>query len=316
MRARGKLRELSKIVPAVLLVVLSWDPLWAQAPPIRGEGGNVQSFQGRAIRTFGRFVVLDTLRVEGEKAEGNGEKIQAYIQPFVVSYTPTPGLALRLAYPLVVRQFENFSDPALPSSVSGLGDLTLSAKYRFFFLTTARSRLDVAAISGIKLPTGSSTRADNLGQVLPRPAQPGTGSTDFFWQMASAYQNGEIGYSIFADVEYRKNTEARGFEFGDLWSINFGGQKRVLPARLTRLGAPELYTELAFQYQNAGRSRSQGLPLPDSGGTSVLIAPGMSLILKARYLIEASFQFPLNQDLNGVQLSQGWNLQLGTRILY
>ncbi len=304
------------LIAALAPVVLSSDTL-AQAPPVRGEGGGVQSFQGNAFRSFARFTVLNSLLSDGEEGSNPGDRsILVFAQPFVFSYTVLPGLAVRAMYPLISKQFENLPNPSVPSSNTGFGDLTLAAKYRFFFHVTGQSRTDIAVISGAKLPTGSISKVDSEGRRLPRPMQIGTGSTDFFGQIAGSYSHAGHGFSLFADFLYRENTNAEDFEFGDQWGWNLGGQKRILPAQLAGYETTEVYAELALQYQHLSPNRITGRQNPDSGGNMLFLAPGLSFILKRRYLVEASFQYPLRRDLKGSQLTQGWNLQIGTRLIY
>ncbi len=307
--------RLSDLLVMTFVLVGSADPGRAQAPPIRGEGGNVQFFQGNAVRTFARFVVIDQLRVDGEEVD-NAENRRAfvYVQPFIFSYAAAPGLALRVIYPLVSKQFDNFKDA--PESNSGFGDLTLAAKYRFLFHPTAETRTDLAVLAGVKLPTGESDATDSHGRRLPVPMQLGTGATDMFWQISASHANANLRFSLFGDLRYQKNFEANDFGFGNSWTVTGGGQKRLFPPRLVTYGRPELYAELALQYQHLSRDRISGIPDPDSGGETLFLAPGLSLILKNHYLLEISAQFPLFQDIQGTRLGQGWNLQVGTRVLY
>ena len=288
----------------------------AQAPPIRAEGGAVLSFQGNAFRTFARFAVMDTLRVDGDAVDNpDGRRVLLYTQPFVFSYTVRPGLVLRLVAPLVWKRFEGLPDAADSEANTGLGDISLSAKYRLFFWTTADTRTDLAVLSGVKLPSGSTDATDSQGRRLPIPMQLGTGSTDYFLQVAGSFAHGARGFSAFGDVQFRRNTEGRGFRAGDVWILNLGGQKRLLPSQL-EYGKPELYFELGARYVARGRAALAGRSLRDSGGEGLFLHPGLSLILKHRYLIELSFELPLLQDLNGTQLSRSWDVQLGTRVIY
>ena len=304
------------LLSAAVVVVLFCEPR-AQAPPVRGEGGGVQSFQGNAFRSYARFTLLNSLVSDGEEGSNpDDQSILVFAQPFVFSYTVLPGLAVRVMYPLISKQFENLPNPSVPNSNTGFGDLTLAAKYRLFFHVTGQGRTDIAVISGAKLPTGSISKVDSEGRRLPRPMQIGTGSTDFFGQIAGSYSHRGYGFSLFGDLLYRENREAEGFEFGDEWGRSLGGQKRLLPLPLAGYGATELYAELALQSRHLSPNRIGGEQNLDSGGNQLFLAPGLSFILKRRYLVEASFQYPIHRDLRGSQLTQGWNFQIGTRLIY
>ena len=59
-------------------------------------------------------------------------------------------------------------------SVSGIGDLSLLAKYRF----TEGERSGFALVAGIKVPTGSTSKRSIDGERLETEHQPGSGSWD------------------------------------------------------------------------------------------------------------------------------------------
>ena len=124
------------------------------------------------------------------------------------------------------------------------------------------------------------------------------------------------GFGLFADLRYTAKTEGRGYQFGDTLELDWGGSKRLYPWRYTELKPVEFYTELAFLYAHPARDRNLGVPVASSGGDSVFWAPGLISIIKQRWLLEVSFQFPITQRLNGTQLGQGWNVLFGTRIIY
>jgi len=63
---------------------------------------------------------------------------------------------------------------------SGLGDISVIGRYSFFKRHTIDATTTVAALFGIKLPTGRTDSKTNDGmEFLDSHMQPGTGSTDF-----------------------------------------------------------------------------------------------------------------------------------------
>lgn len=60
-----------------------------------------------------------------------------------------------------------------------------------------------------------------------------------------------------------------------------------------------------------------GGPLANTGGHTLLLAPGLQLIPLPNWAIEGSFQLPIVRELRGTQLGPTWSLSLGVRtVLY
>lgn len=288
----------------------------AQAPPIRGDGGDTQFFQGRAFRTFSQFTIVDRMLLDGKQQPNpQNRRVFVFAQPFAFNLAPLPGMNITVVTPFVAKRRENFGAPGSVTA-RGLGDISVAVKYRFFQRLGPEMRTNVAVLGGVKLPTGPTGARDSTGTLLPIPAQVGTGSTDLFLQGSLTYQDSERGYGLYADLRYTFKNEGKSYAFGDTVDFGAGLQKRLYPWRYLELEGVELYTEVAFQVSHAARDRSGGLLVASSGGDRVFWAPGISAILKQQWLVEASFQFPITQQLNGTQLAQGWNVLFGTRIIY
>lgn len=301
---------------SALFVSLGTGVARAQSPPIRGEGGVTQFFQGRAIRTFSQFIVVDRVLTEGDE-QPNPQRVRVfvYVQPFVVNLAPASNLNVAVIAPIVVKRLHNVVQPGLRTT-RGFGDMTLIGKYRFWKALGPESRTDAAILGGVKLPTGATGARDAEGNRLPIPAQVGTGSTDALVQGSISHEDSRRGFSLFSDLRYTARTEGKRYQFGNTLDLDWGGHKRLYPWRYTELKPVEFYAELAFRYAHAARDRRLGARIPSSGGDSVFWAPGLTGIFKQRWLLEVSFEFPTIQRLNGTQLAQGWNVLFGTRIIY
>jgi hypothetical protein len=83
--------------------------------------------------------------------------------------------------PIVTNRFD-MSTPAGRSTVggTGLGDVILLVKYRFYRRDSERGTTQASVTFGPKLPTGSTSLTTSNGALLPAGLQPGSGSTDFF----------------------------------------------------------------------------------------------------------------------------------------
>lgn len=297
--------------------LLTWvSAACAQSPPIRGEGGATEFFQGRAVRTFFQFFIVDRVLTDGhEQPNAQRLRVFVYVQPFVFNLAPAPNFNLAVIAPVVMKRLHNVVQPGLRTT-RGFGDMTLMGKYRFWKKLGPETRTDAAILGGVKLPTGSTGARDAARNRLPIPAQVGTGSTDGFVQGSISHENSRRGFSLFSDLRFTAKTEGKDYQFGDALDLDGGAKKRLHPWRYTELKPAEFYAELAFRYVHAARDRQRGTRLPSSGGDSVFWAPGLTAIFKQRWLLEASFEFPISQRLNGTQLGQSWNVLFGTRIIY
>jgi hypothetical protein len=89
--------------------------------------------------------------------------------------------ALTALVPVVTNRFD-MTTPSAHSSVggTGLGDMVLLVKYRFFRRDSERGTTQASVTFGPKIPTGSTSLTGTNGRLLPAGLQPGSGSTDLF----------------------------------------------------------------------------------------------------------------------------------------
>ncbi len=195
---------------------------------------------------------------------------------------------------------------------NGIGDAQLFARYTAFQKDMRGSNFRVAPYIGIKLPTGDDDTSDSFG-LLPQPLQLGSGSWDPFGGVVATYQT--LDYQVDAQVSYKANTKANGFEFGDEFHFDASLQYRLWPRELGA-GVPGfLYgvaeTNLLHQAKNEIGSTKD----PDSGGTKLFLSPGLQYVTK-RWILEAIVQIPVVQDLNGTALKDDYTVRAGFRVNY
>ncbi len=84
---------------------------------------------------------------------------------------------LTILVPIVTNEFEMSS---VSASGTGLGDVMLLVKYRFYRRDSARGTTQASFTIGPKLPTGRTSLLDAKDNLLPASLQAGSGSTDLF----------------------------------------------------------------------------------------------------------------------------------------
>lgn len=217
---------------------------------------------------------------------------------------------LRAEIPYVVRQSIEIDDHhhlgELQTS-EGLGDLRLTGTWRF----AQNASGFLGALGGVKLPTGSTTEKNTQGARFEPELQPGSGSVDGIFGAAYGWTAGI--WTVEGNALYTIRTEGdQDFEFGDAFSsytavhLPLGRQDGVWSVRA---GAD-------FNLQVEARQKDGGVKMPDSGGTTLLAGPALTIRSREGFELIGNFLLPAVQDLGGVhqELDFAWNL--GARMSY
>ncbi len=209
------------------------------------------------------------------------------VTPRLTAFATLPVLAHRR---IESRSGTTRSDPAV-------GDLTLLGRYTLWWddyapLSTRRA----AFLAGVKLPTG----ADRFGAETFDPILGGVAT----W----AFDRHEIDL----DALYTVSTQRNGFRQGDRFRYDLAYRYRLWPSRFgKRLLQLNGLLELNGQWSDG--DGQDGRQVVDSGGHVLYLAPGLQLAAKT-WILEASFQVPVAQDLHGSQVEQDFVAVVSVRI--
>lgn len=186
------------------------------------------------------------------------------------------------------------------NSVSGLGDIKLTGKYNFF---TSDAGDQIALHVGVKLPTGSTKEEDGNGNKLPPRMQLGTGSTDPF--IGVLYTKNWHPFWLHANIHYTFTTvNPDDYEYGDLLTGDLAFQYQA---------HRHLILNMEINEESAGRDKSHGTEVANTGGSKVFVSPGVQYKPFSGTVFELSYQAPVWQELNGRQLSEGQRVLLGLK---
>jgi len=213
--------------------------------------------------------------------------------------------SLDLQLPWLDRHHSTYAagDTALSTSDSdSLSDLRLLARYAGF-----AGDISTGVTFGLKLPTGSHgtvfAAGPQAGQPLDRSLQPGSGTTD---ALLGAYHFDDLGPQSgwFANVLYQHAlTSSDGFKPGDTANLNLG---------LRYYWGDILTPQLQINAQVRGHDTD---PDPsgqvNSGGRVVYISPGFTFMLNDNWHGHVFAQFPLYQQVYGLQLAPTRILSVG-----
>jgi hypothetical protein len=230
------------------------------------------------------------------------------------SYTPTPRLQLEAEIPLTRVSFKN---GAVSGDSEGIGNITVSGKYRFFRKVEEWGDRQAAVRFGLELPTGKKESPDE--RQLPVPA--------FVRQQLTPISGGlsphvDLSYSqakgrfIFGgNVEGVFRSARDGFRIGHELRINTDFEYVLFPLKYDRPGG-EVFAILETNFIRRGIGRVGGAPAPGSGSTEYYLAPGIQYAAHPRFVIEASFQLPVLRNTGSQALRIERSVLVGVRLLY
>lgn len=224
----------------------------------------------------------------------------------------TSDLALFVVLPYLDKKLDVMTSGGqrITRSTNGVGDAQLFTRYTVFQKDLPGRTFRIAPFLGIELASGDDNDRDSAGR-LPQPLQLGSGSWDPFGGVIATWQT--LDYEIDAQLSYKANTEANGFEFGDEFRFDASLQYRLWPRELGA-GVPGfLYGVIESNLLHQAKNEIAGTKDLDSAGTKLFLSPGLQYVTK-RWVLEAIVQLPVVQDLNGTELEDDFVVQAGFRV--
>jgi len=294
-------RQFGAVLAVVTLLLMGGRETFAI--PIRTTDPNVGIFSGTAAMG----------RVEFVEASRPGVDFSATIVPAVLLYSPTTYSVFGIVVPYMEKRLELKGKGE--EFTRGLSDILLLGRYKFFSRPQRRAWNQAAFQFTLKLPTGPTDRSVSLPvpPSVKRALQPGTGSTDFIFELTGGRFT--TRYNLLANLGYRLNTEDDHIAFGDRFFVNTDLEYFLFPW-LTRKHGQEVISLLEWTFVHTERDRFKDKGVPNSGSNSLFIAPGLQWIISERFLVEASVQLPLFQNLQGKQPKVDQSVLIGFRFVY
>ncbi len=286
-------------------IFILFNPFTAQSLPINSDLGLTPHKDEFIFRIQGRYLT------KTDDPSGQNREVDVYSVPVVGVYGFTSKISLLVKIPFLVKEMKTGSGQIRGDE--GLGDISVFGKYRIHTLNFKGGTSRLSLIAGLELPTGDDNERDSSG-LLPPGLQLGSGSVDIIAGAVHTLQT--LDYEMDTDLRYIFNNEANRFEFGNVFQYNLSFQKRIFPFTLPDKGIyDQLNALLEFNGFFQEENEFLGIDQPDSGGHTLFISPGLQYVTK-RIVYEASFQYPIVQDLNGTQLETDYRLALSLRFQF
>jgi hypothetical protein len=236
-----------------------------------------------------------------------------------VDYAVDQKWNVALDLPLVMRDHTHTFDAAgsffeQQAKFNGLGDVRVIGKYKF---DSAEHHAGSGMSFGIKLPTGAINKtmtppdpADSATTyALERSSQPGTGSTDLLLgtYYHSDIENSPWGWFVSGQLQSAVSTRD-DYRPGNSLNLDMGAHYAFAP---TLTGLLQLNTQ--FKNRDTGLNAN-----PASGGHSLNLSPGLSLVVAPKTNLYSFVQIALLQYANtdpavaGTgQLTAPWSFAVG-----
>jgi glutaredoxin len=215
-----------------------------------------------------------------------------------VAYGITDRFMVEIQVPYIRRNNVKESHHEEPEEVhlhgdaKGIGDLTVLGHYRLTAVSSAG--FDSSVLFGLKVPTGRTSDRDDDGQKFEAEFQPGSGSWDPMVGVAITKRLGHL--SIDSNVMYTVVTEGtQDTDLGDAFTYNLSASYRAIAKPLSL----DLILELNGIWRD--KQKTDGKKDDNSGGSLLLISPGIRLCWKDRFMAYVSVGFPIVDNPNGIQ---------------
>ena len=231
-----------------------------------------------------------------------------------ISYTPSPRVQLEVEVPVSRTSFDNNLSSG---SGTGLGNITLWSKYRFFRKVKTYGDRQAAVRFGLELPTGKKdapTSAQlNAPAFVRQQLTPINGGLSPHFDLAFSQAGGRFIFGGNAEGILR--SERDGFRMGHEIRVNTDMEYVLLPRKYVAPGG-ELFVILETTFVHRWIGRLGGVPVSGSNSTEYYLAPGLQYAMAPQFVIEGSYQFPVVRNTGPLVLRNDHNILIGVRYLF
>ena len=185
---------------------------------------------------------------------------------------------LTVLVPIITNDFATPGSPNVGGT--GLGDVMVLVKYRFYRRDSARGTTQASFTVGPKIPTGRTDLTSGSESLLPATLQPGSGSTDFLAGANWTYTGLFNVSRLVADEDFHALVRSQGTQatrLGSDFESRFWLSYRPYESKN---GAREWFIGPVLTWLHSQDDRIAGVSQNGSGG-DVLLA-GMTTYLGVR----------------------------------
>jgi hypothetical protein len=258
--------------------------------------------------TLGAQQQLSTFDVRGENDLRTTESDLELIKTLSVSqislgYNISNSLAAQINAPFIIRSYDKFERfKKVSESEAGLGDMSLTGTYSPYSYTDVDSRIFLATVGGVKLPTGDTGSLTRVATEDPNTADQriqgrgltlGTGSVDVPLGAVAYVRSGRL--VGFSSAQYTIRGEgAADYRFANdlLWT--------AAPGYLFLLGEEEsLSISAVLSGEHKGDDRLNGARLSKTSANNLYLGPEIFYAASNRLSVQLALDLPISLDVGG-----------------
>lgn len=294
-------------------VVLLLGLLWA-VEPARAQGPTPETgatiFPGGAYVSYGSY--FTSREVKNPAATAPGATARPTLEhrgQFLFTWGFRRDYQLTVMLPVVTTRFSSPAGATLGGT--GLGDMTLVLKHRFFRRDSKRGTTQASFLIGPKLTTGRTNLRDAAGNRLPAGLQPGSGSTDLLvgldWTYTGLFNIKRL--VVEESLRYRAHSEgSQQMKMGNQFESRFWLHYRPYQTRNVNR---EWFIGGTITLLHNRRDRIAGIERRDSGNHLLLMGVATYLGLRPGMVAWFGVDFPVMQTSSGAPTNMTRRISFG-----
>jgi len=287
----------------------------------------LDTMKGTGIKISERYTLLDQVYQGTSEKANPGAKETHWTTELTGFYGITPEFMVMAVVPYKngrtsgeadLTMTPPMLDTAMAGDASGLGDVALLGRYTFLKNETPDTTTVMAGIAGIKFSTGKTNARTSDGMsYLDSHLQPGTGSTDYLLGLSYSHSLQRLSFSanLLGTITTEGKFGTTKHEFGNALNYDASGKYRIAPESFSPT-KPQLFAALGINGEVRQREKENGVAVPDSGGNTIYLSPGLQLVFAPHWSVEASYQHAIYHKLNGTQLGETYKAITGVTYLF
>lgn len=287
----------------------------------------LDTMKGTGIKISERYTLLDQVYQGTSEKENPGAKETHWTTELTGFYGITPDFMVLAVVPYKhgkttgeadMTVIPPMLDTAMAGDAAGLGDVALMGRYTFLKQENPDTTNVMAGLVGIKFSTGKTDAKTSDGMsYLDSHLQLGTGSTDYLLGLSYSHSLQRLSFSanLLGTITTEGKFGTTKHEFGNALNYDASGKYRIAPEAFSPM-KPQLFAALGINGEARQREKEDGVAVPDSGGNTVYLSPGLQLVLAPHWIVEASYQHAIYHKLNGTQLGETYKAITGVTYLF
>lgn len=227
-------------------------------------------------------------------------------------------LAIQNSGPIFASQTEDETlSPVITNlgKPSGVSDTSLFGLWSIARAEKSNFNTAISSILGVDAPTGKTNVKTNQGELFSASDQPGTGAFLAFGGIICSKTWGNL--AISGNLIYTQTTTGtQDTMLGSYFDYNFAGVYPLLKSHHLKGLEYSIDGVLELNGEYIAKDNISGANDPNSGGNTVLIAPGVRLNIGKNFSSYLGVAIPVSQILYGTQVKNTYTIYSGIDLFF